>query len=292
MKLNMTKQEIQAKQEAEQVTRAEAEKMLNPSGGGNIIHPPSMTGGSLVVASDAPLGGSEFLATLKQKQRIILPFLKLIQSMSADFTEEGIAPGNFRNSLTGEVLGSTAEIIPVGSLHWRRFFEDRKVLCASNDAITGIGEPGGDCFSCPLAMWRKELQTREIADVPDIRRYRAKAGEKLLSPRCSEQFVFPCLITSAQFPVPAAMVFQRTSFPEGERFGFMLHTVVTPVVYRVTTREISGPRGKWFTLKISISRQMTEAELQLYRHFKTNMATSIVDVEGMEVDEEVEKNMD
>jgi len=233
------------------------------------------------------IGLSKFRQEMTESGRIILPYLQIVQAMSDAFSQDNVPPGNFRNSLTGEVYPGDPgiEIIPAGVFHWRRRWNResrREILCSSNDAITGIGDPGGACKSCPLQIWHVEHVNGVKELIPNIRNYRTKKDEKLIAPPCDEQFVFPSLVLNSTWRVPGALVFHRTYLNEGLRFYAMIEWSPPDTVYLMKTIKTENEKGKWFSPKVSVLRKLKEEEINSILEFKSALRKST----GVEVSED------
>lgn len=81
-----------------------------------------------------------------------LPRLKLMQALSPDVVSQLAKAGEFRvegyPSFKEDIV-----IIPLARSMSRIYRDDMGVLCRSADAITGVGEPGGNCNTCEYAEW-------------------------------------------------------------------------------------------------------------------------------------------
>jgi hypothetical protein len=229
-----------------------------------------------------PLGIQEFHASMKAEGRVVLPYVKLVQAMSDDFAKEQVQPGNFRNTLSGEVIGPMMEVIPIGIFHWRRRFIDREVLCSSNDAIIGHGDPGGECRACPLSKWiLKDPSFGEMTvDAGFQNLPRLQQGQELLPPPCTEQYVFPSVIATGEWKMPGALVLSKTAFQEGINFGFMIANAPYDTVYKVSANQINNARGTWWIPKVTLSRKASPDELAMVFKLRHSLRESRFDVGG------------
>jgi len=90
----------------------------------------------------------------------VLPRLALCQSgtpqrLSGDVKYiEGLAEGDFFNTITRKVFGPTVHIVPIlffkSRLLFRPMDQGGGLICQSFDSFLGVGLPGGDCLKCPL----------------------------------------------------------------------------------------------------------------------------------------------
>jgi hypothetical protein len=245
------------------------------------IDKPNPTG--LATQVPAPLGLAEFDREMKEQGRVVLPLLKIIQSMSDDFIKEKVPVGVFRNTLSGEVIGESLEVIPIGVKHYRRRFVDRNVLCYSNNALDGVGDPGGSCLACPLSKWEVEDShgTRWLIE-KGIANYRTKVGEKLTPPPCQEQWVFPCLELKSAWRVPGAVIFSKSSYGEGLNFGYMLRNAPFDTVYKISTEQQTGKLGTWYSPKVSLLRKATPEESNMILKLRENLEHTVFEVAGVD----------
>jgi hypothetical protein len=117
------------------------------------------------------------------------PRLALCQSMTPQRKKtdakyiQGLEEGDFFNTITGERFGPEVTVVPLLFYKSRILFRDIDegggMLCQSQDAVTGVGEPGGECASCPMAQF----------------------GEKGEAPQCTNFFNYPALVVPAKGPV-------------------------------------------------------------------------------------------
>ena len=87
-------------------------------------------------------------------------------------------------------LGSTIDIVPLRMRETRALWEEgqERPLCRSADNITGVGTPGGDCKTCPLAQWQGN-KPPACAHILDF---------LTLSPQVGAPASFPCSRGSAK----------------------------------------------------------------------------------------------
>jgi hypothetical protein len=106
-----------------------------------------------------PLGAEE----MRPKDVLVARFC-LAQKMSAATEEqnasayiEGLKPGMFYNNVSKKNYGNSVLFIPIKLVLKRAMFQEMEkgggILCRSEDARTGEGEPGGDCKTCEFAKW-------------------------------------------------------------------------------------------------------------------------------------------
>ncbi len=107
---------------------------------------------------ESPLGMENI-----ERADMTLPRLALAQALSPQLSEsdpkfiDGLKKGEFFNTITREIYGKTAQLIPLLFYKSRILFgpmdEGGGLRCQSPDNITGIGDPGGVCVKCPLSQF-------------------------------------------------------------------------------------------------------------------------------------------
>src|SRR6267142_5673038 len=121
---------------------------------------------------------------------LIVPRLGLCQELSPQRKKskpnfiDGLKVGEFFNTVTSKNYGGTVQIIPLTFYKSRiRFHEElgKGILCQSLDARVGVGEPGGNCATCPMSRFGS-----------------AKKGK---GQACTEFYNYPSLIVPEKGPV-------------------------------------------------------------------------------------------
>lgn len=97
---------------------------------------------------------------------IIIPRLTLGQGLSQAVSNGQARPGQWL--LTGVPPLDSVEATVVAIAKFRRMNndEDGAVVCRSEDAITGVGDPGGDCASCPFSKWVNATDNKSKSQPP------------------------------------------------------------------------------------------------------------------------------
>ena len=98
---------------------------------------------------------------IKQKldlgQDVRLPQLRLVQATTDSASVGDAAPGSIHDTFSGDSAQSV-QVVPLQMFKSRAYFAAGNIgdppVCTSPDAITGYGQPGGDCGRCPHADWR------------------------------------------------------------------------------------------------------------------------------------------
>jgi hypothetical protein len=144
-----------------------------------------------------------------------LPVADLMQSM-----HDSVSDGTYK---AGQVVDQTAglvyldspedvmEVVPVYQFKSRILFGDSGFDCRSDDGITGVGDPGGECPSCFMAQFHGSA-----------------------APKCVENNNVVCLVLTENDGVQVTTLrFKKTSLKVGREF-------------MRTVRSISG-RARMFT---------------------------------------------
>jgi hypothetical protein len=218
-----------------------------------------------------------------QPERI--PYLKLIQAASDDAQNEGIKPGTFRNSLTGEVLDSQVLFVPIEVVHRRFYFVGRELSCFSLDSLRGEGEPGGICAKCPKNVWYIAQENGTLIERPH-RGYRLKKHESWVHPECSDTYMFPSLILSGIHKAPAAVIFRSKALGEGLDLSRMMRDLPEEV-YTLSAVLESNDKGKWFAPRKKLAnRKMTNEEIERLNFYRGRFAEQMPEMEVEEPEPE------
>lgn len=98
---------------------------------------------------------NEIKGKLDLASDVRLPQLRLVQATTQDVDA---SPGQLLDTFANKAHDS-ALVIPVQMWKTRAYFGAGTIgdppVCTSPDAITGYGEPGGDCTRCPHSNWQQ-----------------------------------------------------------------------------------------------------------------------------------------
>lgn len=136
---------------------------------------------AMVPAEDSRLSLGQ---TALRPEDLVLPRVKVVQQMSKEVADKKADPGDFYNTLTGEVYGTTLRIQPIVTFMQRIFLvrQERRekadallqaegmeplsegdgLKCRSFDMFEGKGEPGVECNICPLSKWTKGPKGQQV----------------------------------------------------------------------------------------------------------------------------------
>lgn len=92
-----------------------------------------------------------------EREDLVIPRLTVLQGLSPEVQDGLGKPGSLFVTSINRELGKEVEIIPLmrnrSRIRWSPRSEGKGIKCRSTDAVTGVGEPGGTCKTCPQAQW-------------------------------------------------------------------------------------------------------------------------------------------
>lgn len=93
-----------------------------------------------------------------EQEDVTIPRVVILQGLSPEVTEGKGTPGQFYVKGFERNLGKgPIEIIVImrnkSRIRWRDLKLGGGILCTSNDAKIGTGDPGGECEKCQLSAW-------------------------------------------------------------------------------------------------------------------------------------------
>jgi len=194
--------------------------------------PSKLPGNQMVPINEIP--GLEGI----DNEMLIIPRIKLVQGLSVEVSEGICAPGALVNSITKDILaakGESLEIVPLmisrSRLKFQSMDDGGGLLCRSNDGFEGIGDPGGNCLTCPARNW----------------------GADKTPPECTEILNVAVMPLGEFIGTPLILSFGKTSFNVGKMFINMMATKkVSPwfLKYQLSTKFIEDKKGKYFVYKV------------------------------------------
>lgn len=196
--------------------------------------------------------------TLGQQQidasDIVPPRIKVVQQMSQEAQGGKAAlaePGDFFNTLTRENYGPSLTFIPIITFKQRVFLlrperreradsalasagiaelsEGDGLKCRSFDMVQGLGEPGIECFDCPLSKW-----------------------EGNSPPICTETYNVAALTELGDVVI---LSFAKSGAKTGKRmFSMVRLTAGAPwaKLYKATTREEKNNLGTFYVPDVAL----------------------------------------
>lgn len=185
-----------------------------------------------------------------------LPRLGLCQSMSPQRKRsdpkhiEGLEEGDMFNSITRENYGKTVQVVPLMFFKNRFRFQEGalgNILCQSADTVLGIGDPGGECKTCPMAQFG--------------------SSGKGNSPACSLFYNYPSLILPKDGHIGLDLLvvasFKSSELKVARDWNALLRLRNADTfsgIYEFTTVEQKNDLGSWYTRVVKpagwVSEQM------------------------------------
>lgn len=106
-----------------------------------------------------------------------VPFIRLAQGLTAEVGAGTAKQGQW--ILPSGQVQDTVEVIIIGMRKAMAYRVENDLLCRSDDAVIGVGNPGGNCATCPLAQW-------------------TGPKEKRVAPACTMSFQYLCEYTDEE----------------------------------------------------------------------------------------------
>jgi hypothetical protein len=183
---------------------------------------------------DTSLGTRKYTTTPDfDKDDLLIPRLRIAQGLTME-VQDGVAkPGDL--VLVGHEPCDEAHLVPllVSKTREMRDPDSREVLCSADDAITGVGDPGGDCGTCIMAKW---------ADGNDGRR---------IPPSCSVIYAYICWSDSHQSHV--LLEFSRTALATARQLNTVIRARgLKKFAFKLASAQQKGARGVWHTPVVSL----------------------------------------
>lgn len=165
---------------------------------------------------------------------LFIPRLRLAQGLTAE-VQSGIAkPGDWL--VLGEEPLKSPTIIPMLMVRRRELRDtddNRAILCRSSDSITGIGNPGGECASCPMDRWTPSK----------------KKGGKNNAPPCT--FIYSYVVYIVDTEALCVLEFYRSSMPTGKMLNTMiLQKGLGHFAVQLRSNGQQGPKGTYYSPSI------------------------------------------
>lgn len=165
-----------------------------------------------------------------ERDDVTYPRLRLAQGLTQEVADGVAKSGDW--VLVGYDAETSVTIIPLMVAKTREYRDkedNTHVLCASPDAKTGYGDPGGVCAECPLADW-----------LPDPRN-----KDRNLAPPCS--VVWSYIAWSVTHATLVSLDFRRSGTLTAKFINTLLSSKgVGRVAIEVGAKAQKGPRGQFY----------------------------------------------
>ncbi len=185
-----------------------------------------------------------------------IPVIKLTQAQRpVDLSMRHIPNGHWAHCSYEVDLGVSLRVAVIDYRTSRVRFKGKypgvSVVCRSLDGTRGIGDPGGDCASCPLHQWAEDDTPPEcVAGLNYFVLPLDADGNPLAGPNDN-----PYGLTLLRM--------QRSSFREGRRWNDMIskNTPHFATIYRLDITEAQSKAGPYFRPHVEIDGRIMDAFL-------------------------------
>lgn len=181
---------------------------------------------------------------------IQMPKLRLAQGLTAEVMSQEAKPGQWLLIGQDPIDECEVVILKAGKARELRVGtgDDRSVVCRSNDAKVGVGEPGGACEECPLSKWVDNGK-----------------GQKGTPPACTLIFSYQCY--SLTHDALCIIEFSRTAENQAKLLNTMLVTQgFGGFVARLRSTPKSNGNRRWFEPQV-LSRKISPEQRELVEGF-------------------------
>lgn len=196
---------------------------------------------AMTVYQDAPMMDSSDL---------FIPRLRLAQGLTQEVQQGEAKPGQWL--VLGNPPMGSAVVVPLKMARRRELRETdggRTVLCRSTDSIVGVGEPGGECETCPMSHWTQDPSN----------------PKKNRAPKCT--FIYSYLVYIVETKSLAILEFYRTSVSAGKMVNtFIVQRGLGHFAIQLSAASSQGPRGTYYSPVV----RYTEATPELLAEAHTN----------------------
>lgn len=186
---------------------------------------------------------------------VFIPKLRLAQALTSEVVNGAAKSGDW--VISGEDPMKKPTIIPM-LMNRRRELRDpdesRQVLCRSVDSLHGIGDPGGDCNTCPMAKW-SEAKGKNKKNMP---------------PQCN--FIYSYVIYIVETNSVCILEFSRTSIAAGKMLNTMiLQKGLGTFAAQLSAASSKNDRNQTFYSPIVNGAKVTDKILKMARDKATEM---------------------
>ena len=208
------------------------------------------TGINLPAVTDdlAPVSGRAYTTDVSfENDELMVPRLRIAQGLTQEVQDAVARVGQL--VLAGEMAVDEAILVPVAFARAREYRlndADQTLSCASADAMTGTGDPGGPCKQCPMAQW-----------IP-------VAGQKNNAPPpCTMIYSYVCWSVTHQSV--CSVEFRRS----GSNAAKMINTFLGSkgfgnCGFKLTATPQKGPRGNYYIPSVALVK-VDEDQLETAR---------------------------
>jgi hypothetical protein len=267
---------------------------LTTQGHGSIVLPNAVPD-YLATPPTEPIRGAENI----EQGDYLMPRLAVCGKQTPQFDEnheryiEHLKLGEFFNSISGEIFGSTIYVVPLiegkTRAKYRPYEETGPPYCMSSDGKHGEGDPGGECRKCGFRL------------------FTPGTNGKNNKPECTEIFNYAVLVMPKGEPINkdgvllweqhprldtfSILRFKSTSYPQGQAWNSLLRMRNRDwftQVYKISSFARSDGKNSWHIPVAEnagwLSQQATEFSKPCYE-----LARDIFGSGRLSVDEDVDE---
>lgn len=161
---------------------------------------------------------------------IVPSLLRLAQGLTPEVQDGSAKPGQWL--MPGFKPYDNVTIVPLMFAKRREYRdEEGQSMCVSDNALEGVGEPGGICEACPMNKWGGDRGKRK-------------------PPPCT--FMYAYMVYVLEADSIALLYFKKTSIGIGRMLNAMVaQKGMRQTAIRLTSKNQSGKKGSYFTPMIA-----------------------------------------
>jgi hypothetical protein len=220
---------------------------------------------------EAPLGFED------DGNDVIIPRIKVVQTLSPERKDKQAVEGDIINSLTKEKLNGKT-FIPVfkfnNNILWRERSEGGGILCIANDGKLGIKSDGTQllCASCKRCEFDNTKQGKEAA------------------PKCVKYINFLGFFAGERMPI--ILSFSKTGYNEGKKLYSLAKVTMQNMWnygYKLTEKLQAKAGNEWFICVPSPAGATDDSDrefgMALYKMYRTTIQNVKYDMDEASTDE-------
>jgi hypothetical protein len=221
---------------------------------------------ALAMQPEVPLGFED-----EDAGDMIIPRVKVVQTLSPERKEGKAKEGDIINSLTGELLNGKV-FIPVfkfnNNINWRDRSEGGGILCIARDGKLGEKSDGTQllCASCKRCEFDNTKQGKEAL------------------PKCTKYINFFGFFTGERMPI--ILSFAKTSYNEGKKLYSLAKVTMQNMWnygYALNEKLLAKAGNEWFICQPSPAGASAEEDrefgLALYKMYRTSIQSVKFDMD-------------
>lgn len=161
---------------------------------------------------------------------IVPSMLRLAQGLTPEVQDGSAKPGQWL--MPGFKPYDAVTVVPLMFAKRREYRdEDGQAMCVSDNALEGVGDPGGICEACEMNKWGGERGKRR-------------------PPQCT--FMYAYMVYVLEADSIALLYFKKTSIGIGRMLNAMVaQKGMRQTAIRLTSKSQAGKKGSYFTPMIA-----------------------------------------